>query len=153
MAALMAWLELLDSVCPSGAAHPAVVDVAEDFCAAPEGKDPIFLLLVAFWRLLDPLGVQPDLRRCAVCGETTEGGGYDPRAGQAGCARHRPAGGIALDSAVLEWVGRLDRPWRELAEEVPSSEARKILGRIVDATYTLHVDGYRRPRSLRWLRG
>jgi DNA repair protein RecO len=154
MAVRLAAVELLDRVCYAGGPDEDIVAVAVDFLTCAAG-DPLVAFLAFEAKLLATLGAAPDVTTCARCAAAPDGGAYDAREGASYCVEH--AGGIedALElSAEAAGLLRaaLARPIAETAASAATRAARKQVGKILHWTYTLHVQGYRLPRSLDLLR-
>jgi len=154
LAVRLAAVELLDCVCYAGGPDEEIVAVAVDFLACTAG-DPLVAFLAFEAKLLAALGAAPDVTTCARCAAAPDAGAYDAREGVSYCAAHAAgiADAIAIDAEAATLLrAALSRPIVETAALAAPRTARKQVGKILHWTYTLHVEGYRLPRSLDLLR-
>jgi len=156
MAARLAAMELLDQVCYPGSADENIVRLAAEYVRCGKSADPLFVFLAFELRLLEALGVLPELSACVRCGGALEGGYFSARNGSGICARHaEELSGGGTDELLLLSPGILDaavfcleNPFHLLETEEADRSVRKQLGKIIHWTYTYHVQGYSLPVSL-----
>ncbi len=156
LAARLAAMELLDQVCYPGSADENIVELAAEYVRCGRSVDPLFVFLAFELRLLEALGVLPELSGCARCGAPLEGGFFSARNGSGICANHGEelVGGstedlLLLSPGVLDAaVFCLENRFQLLEAEEADRTARKQLGKIIHWTYTYHVQGYSLPKSL-----
>lgn len=151
MAALLAGLELLDQVCYPGSADAHILDLAVEYSSTPPGPEPLFTFLAFEIKLLEALGVSPEVSHCAHCHRAMPSGHYVPAEGASFCGEHgrEREGALRLSAEVRNLMEVcVTEPMSELAILDVSRAARKDLGRIIHWTYTHHVHGYRLPNSL-----
>lgn len=151
LATVLAALELLDQVCYPGSADEAVLDLALEYVQLEKSPDPLFLFLAFEARLLQALGVIPQLDRCPRCGCAISRGFYSAREGAGFCREHAPDDPerLALSGDVVAAFDRcVAQPLSSLSGDAVAREVRKDLGKIVHWTYTFHVQGYSLPKSL-----
>jgi DNA repair protein RecO len=154
MVAALAALELLDRVCYQESPEPRIVDLLVDYLSNPDGEDPLYLFLAFELKLLEVLGAIPDFARCASCGDELVRGFFHPDDGESRCARHSDPSRrrIALDGELVRALADLEgEPLGNLARRKAGRALRKRLGGILHWTYTLHVENYRLPESLKLL--
>jgi DNA repair protein RecO (recombination protein O) len=154
MVAGLAALELLDAVCYPESPEPRIVDLAVDYLAHPEAVDPLFFFLAFEMKLLAVLGAIPDFTRCAACGSDIVRGCFHPEDGEARCSRHGDASRrrIELDGELIATLRALENETlSEAARRSADRALRKRLGGVIHWTYTLHVQNYRLPESLKLL--
>ncbi len=154
MVAGLAALELLDRVCYQESPEPRIVDLLVEYLGHPDAEDPLYFFLAFELKLLTVLGAIPDFTRCASCGDELVRGYFHPDDGECRCARHSEASRsrIVLDEelirALADLEGELLGPLSRRKTELP---LRKRLGGVLHWTYTLHVQNYRLPESLKLL--
>lgn len=157
LAARLAAMELLDQVCYPGSADAHIVDLGAEFVRCDDAADPLSLFLVFEVRLLEALGVLPEVSGCVRCGRPLGGGWYSARNGSGVCAEHggepgtggRDSERMRLSPDLVEAVSScLAKPLREHAGVRFGGPVRKQLGKLIHWTYTFHVQGYSLPKSL-----
>jgi DNA repair protein RecO (recombination protein O) len=153
-------LELLERVVPDGAPEDGILDEA---CAALEAlrtsldRTGCVLLFYAFeLRLLDRLGLAPDLEACRVCRKPPETRvSFDldeaawcciPCAPSAAGARR-----LEVPAGAVRALARLrEAPWQAVPSP-PEPRTRRASGLLLHKLFASHVERYRYPRALRLL--
>ena len=154
LACAMAILELLENVCYWRSPEAALVDLVTEFLAEPTGGDPLQTFLIVEFKVLERLGIVPDLGACTTCGQAPADGFYYPAEGTSCCARHAHdvAHRVSLDDELLRYASSVARSSiAEGARVDVSRSVRKRFGQILHWTYNFHVQGYRLPNALKLL--
>jgi DNA repair protein RecO (recombination protein O) len=150
-------LEILERAIPEGAGE---VGLLEDVRAAlgalgeVRGRARALLLLYAFERrLLDRLGLGPELDSCAICARPVDRGGWlDSGAGTLRCRSCGRAGSSsqALDADALDLLRALGtRAWGEVTDPIPEARTRRSAGLALHRLLGMHLEKYRLPEALR----
>jgi DNA repair protein RecO (recombination protein O) len=154
LASALGLLELVEHVCYWGSPEARVVDLLAEFIDCPPAKDPLHLYLAFAFRMLEVLGVLPDLSSCAACGGQLPSGYYHPAEGTGMCGTHscESPHRVRLSPELLEYVGATaDSTLAEASMASVDPVLRKRFGEIIHWTYTFHIQGYSLPRALQLL--
>jgi DNA repair protein RecO (recombination protein O) len=150
-------LEILERAIPEGGREVGLLDDvrgALGALGAGTGRARALLLLYAFERrLLDRLGLGPELDACADCSQAVERGGWlDSRAGTLrcrSCGRGGP-GCHLLEAATLDLLRALaTRAWDRVADPIPEARTRRAAGLSLHRLLGMHLEKYRLPAALR----
>ena len=156
----LAVVELLERLLPEGAAEPRLLDEALSCLAALAATGDRGAALLAFYafelRLLQHLGLRPDLGGCGRCGRR-DAPSYrlDLRAGSLTCAAcgGPGPGRLVLPAEVVEVLGELERrAWADVGGVETSVAARRLVGLVLHRLLEAHLERYRYPRALQLLK-
>lgn len=152
LATALAILELVESVCYWGSPEERAVDLLAEAIACPPADDPLHLYLSFAFKLLEVLGVVPDLSSCASCGGDISDGYYYPADGTSTCRKHSKDSPhrVRLGRKALDYVaGVAQKTLADLSTIGSDRAARKRFGEILHWTYTFHIQSYRLPKALK----
>jgi DNA repair protein RecO (recombination protein O) len=152
LASALGLLELVEHVCYWGSPEERVVDLLLEHLECALAADPLHLYLVFEFKLLEILGVVPDLSSCASCDHDLAGGYYHPADGTSLCRKHSfdTPHRLRLSGELLEHIDliRMSSLGEASGFEVKAA-LRKRLGEILHWTYTFHIHGYSLPKALK----
>ena len=150
-------LEILERAIPEGAGEVGLLEDARGALGSlgeVRGRARALLLLYAFERrLLDRLGLGPELDSCADCSRPLLRGGWlDSRAGTLRCRSCGRAGASChpIDADALDLLRALGtRPWDRITDSIPEARTRRAAGLALHRLLGMHLEKYRLPEALR----
>jgi DNA repair protein RecO (recombination protein O) len=151
-----AGLEVIDRVTVERESDAARFTALEAFIVGlPSCPDPWLAFFTLEVRLLKSLGFYPELTGCSGCGR--EGAGVtlvvDPASGIVTCVRCGGRGDLELEDEACRIFAGMERSGAsEIIDLTLDRAMRRKIGTLLHNFFLYHIDGYRLPYALRFLK-